>query len=141
MNSRIVAPCGIDCFNCELYESNVTEVLRERISTNLKIPKALVTCKGCHDGNQCLFLDLQGKTCETLACANDKGVDYCFECDTFPCKLLMPLANGADRFPQNMKVYNLCIMKRIGVEAWADEALDIRKIYFGKELEIGKGGC
>ena len=52
----------------------------------------------------------------------------------------MPLANGAEKFPHNMKVYNLCMMKRLGIDAWAEKAGDIRKTYYSKKLIIGEGG-
>ena len=140
MNFRIVAPCGIDCFNCELYEKNVTEAFRKRLSEAMKVEPSRITCKGCIDGNQCLLLDLQGQKCKTLECVNNKGLDYCFECDTFPCELIMPLAANAEKMPHNMKLYNLCMMKRIGVEAWCDQASSIRETYFGTNFVIGQGG-
>lgn len=140
MTEKIVAPCGIDCFNCELYKENVTEEFRDRMSASTKIPREMISCAGCCNGNQCLFIQLGGKTCKTLDCVRKKGVDYCFQCDEFPCANLMPLADGAAKFPQNLKVYNLCTMKRIGVEAWIEQAADIRKTYYNKKLVIGEGG-
>ncbi|QUI21310.1 DUF3795 domain-containing protein [Vallitalea pronyensis] len=140
MKEKIVGPCGIDCFNCEMYEDNVTKTFQKRISALTNIPAEKIVCKGCVDGNQCLFLHLEGKTCKTLACANEKGVDYCYECDIFPCDYLMPLADRADKFPHNIKLYNLCLIKRIGLEAWKEQAADIRKVYFTKKLTIGDGG-
>lgn len=140
MSKKIVAPCGIDCFNCEAFEENVTEEFQTRLSERTKISKEKITCKGCIDGNICLILDFYGKSCKTLECIKEKGVKYCFECDTFPCEYLMPLAGGAERFPHNMKLYNLCMMKRIGVDAWAETASTIRKTYFGKDMAIGEGG-
>jgi len=139
LKKKIVAPCGIDCFNCEIFEDNVTDELQTRLSAMTQIPKEMITCKGCIDGNICLFLKIRGKNCKTYDCAREKGVDYCFECDIFPCEYLMPLADGADKFPHNIKMYNLCLMKRIGVEAWMEKAGDIRKTYYTKKLEIGEG--
>lgn len=140
MRKMIVAPCGIDCFNCEMYEENVTDEFQTRLGAAFNVAKERITCKGCSEGNQCLLLDLQGKKCKTLECVNRKEVEYCFQCDTFPCEFLMPLADGAAKFPQNMKLYNLCMMKRIGVDAWIEEAEGIRKTYFNKKLVIGEGG-
>lgn len=140
MEKKVVAPCGIDCFNCGLYEDNVTDAIKDRFSARLKLPKDEITCKGCIDGNLCLLLSVEGKSCKTLDCVNKKGVDYCFNCDTFPCEYLMPLANDADKYPHNMKLYNLCLMKRIGIDAWAEQAADIRKTYFNKDIVIGEGG-
>jgi len=140
MKKMITAPCGIDCFNCEMHEDNVTQEFKERIAGLYKVSAELISCKGCCDGNQCLLYDLQGKSCKTLECVNEKGVKFCYQCDTFPCEYLMPLADGAGKFPHNMKLYNLCLMKRIGVDAWAKEAAEIRKTYFGKGMVIGEGG-
>ena len=130
---KIVAPCGIDCFNCELYEENLNEEFITGLSERIKVPKELLTCKGCSEGNICTLLKLRGKSCKTLDCVKEKGVNYCFECDTFPCEYLMPLADGAEKFPQNIKLYNLCRMKRIGIDAWMEEVGDIRKTYFTKK--------
>ena len=137
---KVVAPCGIDCFNCELYESNITEEFINGLVARINIPKELLICKGCIEGNICTLLKLKGKSCKTVDCVRGKGVNYCFECDTFPCESLMPLADGAQKFPHNIKLYNLCQMKKLGVEAWAKEAASIRKTYFNKKLEIGEGG-
>ena len=140
MERKIVAPCGIDCFNCEMYEDNVTEEIQSRLSGITKIPKENITCKGCVDGSVCLLLEAQGKSCKTRDCADKKGVKYCFECNDFPCDYLMPIADGANKFPQNIKLFNLCLMKRIGVDAWIEKAGDIRKTYFTKSIVIGEGG-
>jgi len=140
MKQKVVAPCGIDCFNCEIYEDNITEDLQAKMSAMTRIPKEKITCKGCSDGNICLFLTIQGKSCKTLDCVKGKGVDYCFNCDTFPCELLMPLADGASKYPHNIKMYNLCLMKRIGLDAWMEKAGDIRKTYYTKNIVIGEGG-
>ncbi|HYE81942.1 MAG TPA: DUF3795 domain-containing protein [Clostridia bacterium] len=140
MKKKIVAPCGIDCFNCEAFEDNVTDEFQTRLSAIAKVPKEEISCKGCVDGNICLFLKMQGKHCKTADCAREKGVDYCFNCDTFPCGYLMPLADEAKKYPHNIKLYNLCLMKKIGIEAWSEQAGDIRQTYFNKKIVIGEGG-
>jgi len=140
VNNKIIAPCGIDCFNCELYENNVTEEFQKRFASTFNVPHETISCKGCCEGNKCLFLELEGKSCKTLECVQSKGVTYCFECDNFPCEYLMPLAKGAEKFPQNIKLYNLCLMKKIGVEAWSEQAKNIRNTYFSKPVVIGEGG-
>ena len=33
----LTAPCGLDCFNCEIYEKNITEEMKEQFA--LKIQK------------------------------------------------------------------------------------------------------
>ena len=140
MKRRIIAPCGIDCFNCELFKDKVTEELQTRLSGTTKIPKEKITCKGCVDGNICLFLNMQGKNCKTADCAKEKGVDYCYECNAFPCEYLMPIADGAAKYPHNIKLFNLCQMKRLCIDFLAEKAGDIRNTYYTKKMVIGTGG-
>ena len=77
--------------------------------------------------------------CETLECVKLKKLDFCFECSDFPCSKLQPLAEGADRYPHNLKVYNLITIKNKGLEKWAAEAAEIRERYFRGKFKIGAG--
>ena len=55
------------------------------------------------------------------------------ECDSFPCEYLHPYSDQAMK-PHNTKVFNLCRIKKVGIEEWAkNEAGDILdKYYYGK---------
>ena len=133
----LTAPCGLDCFNCPLYEGNITEEWKKQVSTFLKIPVEETPCKGCRGENgNCKFAP--NNRCATWDCVQEKGLTYCHECADFPCKLLMPTLQGAN-YPHNMKVYNLCRMKLLGIEKWIEEAPEIRKRYFEGRFEVGKG--
>jgi hypothetical protein len=134
---ELTAPCGLDCFNCPTYEGNITEEGKIRLSEFLKMPPEAVPCKGCRgeEGN-CKFAI--GKRCATWNCVQEKGVTYCHECADFPCELLMPSQQGA-QFPHNMKVYNLCRMKLVGIDKWIEEASEIRKRYYEGKFLVGTG--
>ena len=133
----LTAPCGLDCFNCDGYEGNVTEEYKLRVSEFFKIPVEETPCKGCRDEKGCCKW-VSEKPCATWDCEQGKGLTYCHECDEFPCKLLMPTKQGAD-YPHNMKVYNLCRMKLLGVDKWTEEAAEIRKRYYEGKFVVGKG--
>jgi len=77
--------------------------------------------------------------CETLECVKSKNLDFCYECSEFPCSKLQPLAEGADRYPHNLKVYNLITIKNKGIEKWASETVKIRDLYFRGKFMIGAG--
>jgi hypothetical protein len=78
--------------------------------------------------------------CATYVCAEKKGVEFCFECGEFPCSKLLPVADGADRYPHNHKLYNLCRMKLVGIDKWAEEeSMDIRVKYFKGKFVVGAG--
>ena len=132
----LTAPCGLDCFNCNLLESNLTEDTKMKVAEYRKISPDEVACKGCRAENgKCRYAEFD---CATWACAEEKSVAYCYECADFPCGLLAPSAKGAT-FPHNMKVYNLCRMKLYGIDAWAEESATIRKRYYEGNFIVGRG--
>ncbi len=134
----LTAPCGLDCFNCEIHEANLTNEFASFIHEKMKIPKDEIPCKGCRqqDGKH---YHLPPEGCATLNCVKSKGVEFCCDCNEFPCSLLAPLAESASTYPHNCKVYNLCRIKNIGFEKWSKEAEQIRKRYFTEKFEVGKG--
>jgi hypothetical protein len=135
----LTAPCGLDCFNCEIHEDNLTEEFAELIHGNRGVPKEEIACKGCRrqDGKH---FHLAAEGCATLNCAKGRGVVLCCDCGDFPCALLAPVAERADRYPHNMKVYNLCRIKKIGLDRWIEEeAGRTRRKYFMSKFVVGKG--
>ena len=135
----LTAPCGLDCFNCELYEENLTSDLAERIHVKLGVPKKHIPCRGCRqqDGKH---YHLPPDRCATLNCVKAKGVEFCCYCDDFPCGFLAPTADKAAQYPHNMKVYNLCRIKKVGLERWIEEEAEkIRDKYFRGTFVVGKG--
>ncbi|MEI6263043.1 MAG: DUF3795 domain-containing protein [Deltaproteobacteria bacterium] len=44
---NLSAPCGLDCFNCDIHENNLTDRLAELIHTKMGVPKKEIACKGC----------------------------------------------------------------------------------------------
>ena len=133
---NMVAPCGIDCALCELYIAGQDEKLRQ-ILLSKGIPAESIPCAGCRS--------VQGKCpvirgeCKTWQCVETRKVQYCYECPDFPCDKLHPSANRADVLPHNMKIYNLCTIKRIGVENFIIQSPGIKKRYYAGKMDIGNG--
>ena len=138
MNYReLISHCGVDCFNCQIYKDNIKPELAEAIAAKRGIDPADVVCGGCKITGCSLFGD---RKCECVECVKAKGIEFCFECDEFPCKILHPCAWHAVDYPQNQKVYNLMRMKKIGVEKWAqEEATASRERYANGKIIIGSG--
>ncbi len=132
------APCGLDCFNCAAHEANITPEYRARVAEHFGVAPEETGCKGgCRAvKGHCLWV---GGLCATYACAERKGVAYCFECDEFPCGRLAPSKDSAVKdYPHNFKLFNLCRMKAVGVESWAEnEANGIRDMYFNGRFVVG----
>ena len=135
----LTAPCGIDCFNCLIHEGKLTDAVAEHIHQKWGVPKDMIACQGCRqvDGRH---FHLPADGCATLNCVEAKGVELCCDCGDFPCAFLAPVADQADGYPHNFKVYNLCRIKKIGLDRWIEEeAGEIRRKYFGAKFAVGKG--
>jgi hypothetical protein len=137
-NERIdlVAPCGIDCGTCELNMCKDNPQLLS-YSVSRGIPEEKLPCEGCRTvkGDCPVISD----KCESYICITQKKVDFCFECGDFPCSKLNPSADRADILPHNLKVFNLCTIKRIGVESFIRESSQIKQKYFKGKMQIGRG--
>lgn len=134
--TALVAPCGIDCGVCELYTARYDEKLR-KLMVSKGIPESKLPCDGCRNiDGKCPVI--QGD-CKTYSCVKAKGVEFCHECGDFPCVKLHPSANRADILPHNMKVFNLCTMKRVGVERFTELSPEIKKRYYMGKMDVGNG--
>ena len=132
----LVAPCGIDCGTCELYLCKDNGKLLEYLLSK-GIPSDKLPCAGCraNQGN-CPVI---GNQCATYACVVGKEVNFCFQCNEFPCSKLNPSADRAGVLPHNMKVFNLCSIQRKGVEGFIEISTEIKGRYYKGTMEIGKG--
>ena len=134
--THYIAPCGVNCLNCKIHESNLTEEYKAKAAEHLDVSPDKVRCRGCRpEQGKCKLLPSE---CATWLCTREKGVTYCFECDEFPCTLLAPSAKGAHLL-HNAKLYNLCRMKFFGIDAWLEESAQIQQLYFEGEFVVGKG--
>lgn len=135
---QLTAPCGLACFLCELYEDNLTDEFAELLHAKLGVKREDAVCRGCRQQDGKHF-HLPGG-CATLDCVKAKGVALCSDCEDFPCPLLAPVADQAFRYPHNIKLYNLCRIRKAGVKGWiANEAEPIKKKYFKGKFIVGKG--
>ncbi len=141
---KMTAPCGLDCFNCHFYlandDSEALETVKE-IAAHYKMPMDVMLCGGCraHDGRIPLQLHAFGEDhrCAAYECAKEKGMTFCGDCDRFPCDNLHPHADRASELPHNIKVFNLCLINRMGLEKWAETAAGkVRDTYFNKPWSL-----
>ena len=137
---QMTAPCGLDCFNCHYFLAHEDEEAMktvEKISEEYNMPVEILLCKGCrnHSGQIPLQKHVFGDKhrCAAYECSQGKGLKFCSDCDQFPCDNLHPYADRAGELPHNIKVYNLCLIKKMGLEKWAEsKASEVREFYFTK---------
>ena len=135
--AHMTAPCGLDCFNCPMYLANENDALRTKISEGLGIPFDKAVCRGCrNEGGQIGFMDMT-EPCKVFRCTSEKQLPLCSDCSDFPCDHLHPHADRASEIPHNTKVFNLCLIKKMGLEEWAkNKAKDVKSAYFRGKVEL-----
>lgn len=133
---NLVAPCGIDCGICELYTCKDDSQLYDRLIAN-GIPMDKIPCEGCRSSlGNCPVIQ---ETCHTYTCVQKKNVDFCSDCDEFPCVYLHPSADRANVLPHNLKVYNLCKIKNEGLNHFIQQSAEIKARYYAGKMFVGKG--
>ncbi|MFX1449387.1 MAG: DUF3795 domain-containing protein [Promethearchaeota archaeon] len=108
---NLAAPCGMFCGTCRHYL-----VLKKNL---FKEKRFKTGCKGCRirDKN-CVFIK---KPCAKL---RKKEIDFCFECEEFPCAHRKRIDDiYLERYNYDF-VKNLYRIKEIGVEKWLKEQED-----------------
>lgn len=134
---QMTSPCGLDCFHCPMYLANEDLSLRAKASEKLDLPLDKARCAGCR--NERGTISFQGDTepCAVFRCTSGKSIAYCCECAEFPCDHLHPYADQASLRPHNTKLFNLCLIKKMGLERWAkDKAAQVKETYFNGALLV-----
>jgi Protein of unknown function (DUF3795) len=134
---QMTAPCGLDCFNCPLYAAVANAGLRKTIAGRMGIAEDLAQCKGCRNENGTIRAIGKTEPCKAYKCITEKNLDFCFECGDFPCANLQPYADQAGTRPHNIKVFNCCLIKKMGLEKWAKESSkQVRDAYYKGKFSI-----
>lgn len=143
---KMTAPCGLDCFNCHFWlarENEDSMNILKGWSEQYDVPLEVMFCDGCkaQDGR----IPLQGHVfgeehrCAAFECAKEKGHALCSDCGDFPCDHLHPYSDRATDLPHNMKVFNLCLIRKMGLEKWAEEkAAKVRETYFTHPWDLSR---
>ncbi|RJP27170.1 MAG: DUF3795 domain-containing protein [Actinobacteria bacterium] len=141
---RMTAPCGLACFNCGYFLANEDVKGRRKLERDERlngIPTEVWLCKGCRNQEGILkshelFFGRSGP-CRVYKCTKEKNIDFCFECSEFPCDDLHPYADRAAQVPHNTKIFNLCLIKKLGLQLWAEsKAAAVYETYFHKWFSL-----
>ena len=139
---RMTSPCGLDCFNCPAHLALEDDEQRARWSEITGRPLEEAFCRGCRDEGGAISLFGRTEPCAVWTCIHEKGHEHCCECAAFPCDNLQPHADRAAAVPHNTKVFQLCLIERMGLERRAREkAKDVRDAYFTAPFGSRGGAC
>ena len=139
-----LAPCGIDCERCVMYAdgrvrrraTSLAEALEGFENMAAKMAGHLpvlaqydrfaeilalfsgASCTGCRSRGSNLSF------CAARSCYREHNVDFCFQCDEYPCE-----RNGYPaEFLERWRSYN-DRMREVGVEQYYRESLDEPRYY------------
>ena len=137
---KILSPCGLNCRKCmantagdikkhsialkellgsfDRYAQRFQSFL-QAFSNYPQFKKLLAffnkaDCEGCRSG-QCKY-----PGCGVMKCFVEKGVDFCFQCDEFPCE-----KTNFDPDLERRWIEMNTRMRKIGVEAYYEETKDM----------------
>ena len=137
---KILAPCGLNCKKCfafvegeiprhaselktflgsfDPYAARFVKLV-DPVFEHYPVFKALLDhftkgdCRGCRNG-ECKYTG-----CGVITCHREKGVDFCFQCEEFPCENTHFDPHLQERWIRMNKR-----MKSVGVEAYYEETRD-----------------
>jgi len=116
MSCRSAAVCGLLCEACTVFIATKEDPERLRsLSARLGIPEEEMRCFGCRSEKRfgpC-------SDCRFSPCAERKGISFCSECDSFPCRELIEFQSVR---PHRLDLWkDLELAKNLETEVWIKE--------------------
>jgi len=115
MKTRFDSYCGLYCGACPILAATVNGEVEAKAAA-WEMAAADIVCGGCKSkvvAGVCT-------DCIMRLCAQDRGLDFCVECDDYPCGSVT--AFQRDRFPHHTLIAaNLAAIRDRGVDAWLAE--------------------
>lgn len=103
LDTELIAPCGINCAICSAYLAYKNNIPNKKIHN----------CRGCRARNkQCAFLK---KRCKDGLKLLKGEVDFCFECNCYPCDRLEHLDERYRKKYGMSMIENLNEIKKTGL--------------------------
>jgi predicted RNA-binding Zn-ribbon protein involved in translation (DUF1610 family) len=116
---RKAAVCGLFCPACTLFIGTTEEPQRlERIAVLRNQSIETARCEGCRSNVRGLYC----KTCKMYTCALGKGIDFCAECNDYPCE---EIKNFQSIMPHRLELWkSQARIKEAGWEQWYREMVE-----------------
>ncbi len=113
LNKDLAAVCGLFCPSCAIYiatNEDPERLAKQAKSLGLSIEET--KCNGCRSDR----LNANCQKCFILKCANEKGIDFCVDCESFPCNELQEFQS---KMPHRTELWkDLENIKKNGWENW-----------------------
>jgi hypothetical protein len=115
-DKNFAAVCGLYCEACTLFIATKEDPARLKgLAERFQLSEETISCYGCRSNNRCPYCE----SCKMFACATDRGIDFCIECDEYPCNDLKQFQSER---PHRIELWDdLKRIKAIGYEQWLKE--------------------
>ena len=116
VKNEFLSPCGMYCSVCAVRaaQQNNDQELKTILASYFGTSPENIVCEGCMSEKTFQF----AKTCSIRACAQEKKLKDCRQCDDFPC-------NNIKNFPieaaRNNMLKSIPRWKELGTERWVAE--------------------
>lgn len=91
MEFRLDTYCGLYCGACNILIANWSGTVEE-LAQAWNVDASTLHCQGCKSGVVCTYC----AGCGIRQCAQSRKIEFCFECEEFPCAGLVALRNNGD---------------------------------------------
>ncbi len=116
VDKSCAAVCGLFCEACSLYIGSTEEPERlEYIAREYNMTVEEMRCLGCRSEKLSQFC----LNCKFVECAAGKGIDFCVECDEFPCAELKEFQCARAHRIELWE--DFAMIKELGCAAWLEQ--------------------
>lgn len=117
---KLSAVCGLFCPSCTLFIGTKEDPQRlKAFAERYRMPVEAWECEGCRSEKRSFYCE---NTCKMAACAADKGLEFCGECEEYPCDELKKFQ--AER-PHRIELWkSLDRIANVGYSQWFNEMLE-----------------
>jgi len=119
-DKRLAAICGLFCPACTLFIGTSEDPDRLNASAaRLQRQIEEIQCYGCRSEKRCFFCH---ENCKMAKCAAEKGIEFCGQCDEYPCSELKLFQS---QMPHRIELWkSQARIKEVGVEKWYAEMVE-----------------
>lgn len=108
--------CGVYCGACTTYRAyNDSDQALVEWEIKMGMPKEEIVCKGCRSG----IINKWCSECKFRKCIENKKIQNCYQCETFPCKMLVDFSKTRPHRTLGLK--NLFQLRDASLEEWSKE--------------------
>ncbi|MFA5401024.1 MAG: DUF3795 domain-containing protein [Dehalococcoidia bacterium] len=113
------AVCGLFCPACTLYIGTQEDPQRlQFLADRFKLPLEEVRCGGCRSELRSFYCR---QMCYMYRCADEKGIEFCGSCESYPCRELKDFQCA---MPHRIELWSsLDRIREAGPEVWYAEML------------------